>query len=249
MRRIVPALITALTCASCTHGFDGIADPAGALAMTGGPSRSMFYLRRTSAGILLVDLGWFDARPALRRRLAELGARPEDVVAVLLTHSHRDHVGAWREVRGARFFAADPELELLHGRREHGGWLARMVDRLLAPDLPDAGEVRVRTFTGDTVLVFGADTVRAFPVPGHTAGSAAYLIHRVLFLGDGLSHSWLFGGFRPPVARYSEDTARARASLLSVLERARPFGVTTVCTAHADCAPLDDAFWKDVTEP
>ncbi|HUG01677.1 MAG TPA: MBL fold metallo-hydrolase [Longimicrobiales bacterium] len=250
MRRIGLAVLAVIACGGCTHGLDAVAaDPAATLATTGGPSRSMIYARRTPAGVILVDLGWFDARAALRRRLASIGARPEDVVAVLVTHSHRDHVGGWRAVRGARFFAADGELELLHGRSEHGGWLARWGDRLWRPDLPEAGEIRVRTFASDTVLTFGWDTVHAFPVPGHTAGSAAYLIDGVLFLGDGLSHSRVFGGFRPPVGRYSEDPLRARRSLISVLRRARPLGVETVCTAHANCAPFDDTFLLDVSEP
>ncbi len=209
----------------------------------------MIYARGTPAGVVVVDLGWFDAPAALRRGLARIGARPEDVSAVLLTHSHRDHIGGWREVADARFFVADPELELLHGRREHGGWLARLGDRVWSPDLPEAGELRVRAFSSDTVLTFGTDTVYAFPVPGHTAGSAAYLVGGILFLGDGLSHSNLFGGFRPPVRRYSEDAGLARESLMAVLQRAQRLGVSTVCTAHANCAPFDEAFWADVGEP
>ncbi len=77
-------------------------------------------------------------------------------------------------------------------------------------------------------------------MPGHTAGSAAYLMDGVLFVGDGLSHSILFGGFRPPARRYSEDAAAARRSLLEVLERARPRGVRAVCTAHANCGRYDE---------
>lgn len=238
------ALLLSLTAlaAGCTHGLEAVANgrPA-AVATTGGPSQSMLFAKRTEAGIVLVDLGWFGGRAAVRRLLAKLEASPEDVAAVLITHSHRDHIAGWRAVRDARFFVADGELPLLHGRREHGGWLARWSDRILAPDLPEAGEVRVRSFARDTTLVFGADTVFAFPVPGHTAGSAAYLVDGVLFLGDGLSHSRLFGGFRVPVGRYSEDVDLARRSLEAVLERAGDRGARTVCTAHANCAPFDEA--------
>jgi glyoxylase-like metal-dependent hydrolase (beta-lactamase superfamily II) len=36
---------------------------------------------------------------------------------------------------------------------------------------------------GDTIMV-GEVPIRVFAVPGHTAGSAAYLVNGVLFLGD-----------------------------------------------------------------
>jgi glyoxylase-like metal-dependent hydrolase (beta-lactamase superfamily II) len=241
MIRILGALTAALLAAGCTHGLDALSvSPTAAAMTTGGPSQSMVYARRTPARVLLIDGGWFGAREGLRPLLARLGAKPADVIAVLLTHSHRDHVGVWPAVRGARFFVGDPEIELLHGRAEHGGWLARFGDRLFAPVLPEPGEIRVLGFARDTALVFGGDTIRAFRVPGHTAGSAAYLVDGILFLGDGLSHSNLFGGFRPPPGRYSEDAESARRSLLDVLHRARPFGVATVCTAHANCASGED---------
>ncbi|HSM36861.1 MAG TPA: MBL fold metallo-hydrolase [Longimicrobiales bacterium] len=241
MIRILGALAAALVAAGCTHGLDALAsDPAAALVTSGGPSQSMVYARRTSAGIVVVDAGWVGAREQVRPLLSRLDATPGDVVAVLLTHSHRDHIGAWRALRGARFFVGDPEIELLHGRSEHGGWLPRLGDRLLAPDLPEPGEIRVRTFASDTTLVFGADTIRAFLMPGHTAGSAAYLVDGVLFLGDGLSHSTLYDGFRPPLRRYSENDELADRNLRDILRRARSFGVATVCTAHANCASSED---------
>lgn len=39
-------------------------------------------------------------------------------------------------------------------------------------------------FSKDTVFVFGRDTLHAFLVAGHTAGSTAYLFRGVLFVGD-----------------------------------------------------------------
>jgi len=241
MRKLPHAALIALIATGCTHGLHLVEERAtSAYLTTGGPSQSLVYAKRTAAGVVLVDLGWFGAREELPAALSRIEAEPGDVAGVLLTHSHRDHIAGWPAVRQATFFTADAELELLHGRREHGAWLPRWGDRLDPPELPEPGEIRVRTFSADTLLVFGADTVRAFTMPGHTAGSAAYLLDGVLFVGDGLSHSKLFGGFRSPLRRYSEDADLARRSLLEVLERAGARGVRAVCTAHANCAPYDE---------
>lgn len=238
---MLPAVAAALLTTACTHGLHLVEGrPASSYATTGGPSESLIYAKGTAAGVVLVDAGWFGAGDQIPALLSRLGAEPADVAGVLITHSHRDHIAGWPAVSEATFFTADAELELLHGRTEHGGWLVRWGDRLDPPELPEPGEIRVRTFSADTILTFGADTVRAFVMPGHTAGSAAYLMDGVLFVGDGLSHSILFGGFRPPVRRYSEDAAAARRSLLAVLERARPRGVRAVCTAHANCGRYDE---------
>src|SRR3712207_6998395 len=64
------------------------------------PPRSTLFpyttlFRSTDSGVIAIDLGWGEAGWALRRRLRELDAAPEDVTDVFLTHSHRDHIGAW----------------------------------------------------------------------------------------------------------------------------------------------------------
>ena len=215
---------------------------ASALATTNGPNASMIYAARTSAGVVVVDLGWVGADGALRDALARLGAAPRDVVAVLLTHGHRDHTGAWRAVKGATFFVGAGEAPRLRGERMPDGWIPRLADRLRPPRLPRPGEVTVRAIDADTALVFGADTVRAFPVPGHTAGSAAFLVRGVLFVGDAASAGR--GGLRPARAGYTADRARARTSLARLGREAAPYAPTLVCTAHARCAPSTAELWR-----
>jgi glyoxylase-like metal-dependent hydrolase (beta-lactamase superfamily II) len=122
------------------------------------------------------------------------------------------------------------------------GWIPRLADRLRPPRLPRRGEVTVRAIHADTALAFGADTVRAFPVPGHTAGSAAFLLRGVLFVGDAASHGR--GGLRPARAGFTADLALARASLARLERAAAAHAPTLVCTAHARCAPSTPALWR-----
>jgi len=205
------------------------------------PDRSMIFLHRTEEGFIVVDLGWLDAEDTLEAQLRGAGAGPEDVAAVFLTHSHRDHIGGWRLVRHAPFHMALPEVDRFLGREEHEGWIPRTADRMLGPAGPGEGEVEIRPFSGDTTFVFGADTIYAFLIPGHTPGSTAYLVDGLLLAGDGIYRSYV-GDFREAMAGYSDDTAEALRSLESLFQRLEPHRVENLCTAHGRCAPYTPEF-------
>jgi glyoxylase-like metal-dependent hydrolase (beta-lactamase superfamily II) len=219
-------------------------DGVGVASATAGPGDSMFSAFQTDGGVILIDLGWWGAQHRLRGELEGVGAGPEDVIAVFLTHAHRDHIAAWPLVRHATFHLAAAEAPYFFGEREYEGWIPRAADRIAEPSLPVRGEVAVTTFDSDTSFVVGRDTVRAFLVPGHTAGSTAYLVRGVLFAGDALAHTQL--GFRPALPGFSDDVDQAAESLRSLFQRVRPFEPRFVCTAHAKCARFDDAFVRDV---
>lgn len=205
----------------------------------------MVYLARVPGGIVAVDLGWYGADGAVRRALRALGSSPAGVTDVFLTHSHRDHVGAWRLLRASRVHVAAAELPALTGARRHAGWIPRLAERLKPSALPRAGELDARPFAQDTAFAFGADTLRAFLVPGHTAGSAAYLFRGVLFVGDAVTHTRR-GGFAPARRGYSDDAAEAARSLSALWARLPPGAVRHVCTAHARCSAFTADFLADV---
>jgi len=185
LRSLIPIGFAALL-GGCTYHLAEIQEPGRAVAFTTtGPWRSMVYAARTDSGVMVVDLGWAGAGHRLRSRLRGLGVAPAEVTDVFLTHSHRDHIAAWRTVRGARFHLWAPEQPLFEGTKRHVDLPSR-VARANANDAgPRPGEVDVRPYAGDTTFVVGADTVWAYSVPGHTAGSAAYLFRGVLFVGSG----------------------------------------------------------------
>lgn len=225
----------------CTPGMERLRHPPEEVAVTtGGTWSSMIYLTRTDSGILAVDLGWMGGASRLRGALASLGATSADVRAVLITHSHRDHIAAWTQVKGATFYMSAPESTLFVGAAEHRGSMTRFVESIRRSNLPAPGELRVRTFTQDTVLVFGGDTVRAFPIPGHTAGSTAYLVHNRLFVGDAVNMLPIVG-FRKARRMYSDDVDRSTASVRALWERLPVDSTRIVCTAHGKCAPDTEA--------
>lgn len=249
--RRLAASLTALT--GCAHA--GVPQSVRALeadnglrvATTDRGNASLIAVARTAAGVIVVDLGWRGADAALRSALTRVDARPADVTAVLLTHSHRDHVGAWPAVAGARLFVGMGEAARLTGADAHRGWIPRLADRMQAPRLPDATTLRVTEVGGDSTLVFGRDTVRAFALPGHTVGSMAWLVRGVLFVGDGASHDKRTGRLRPARRGFSDDASRAHRSLARLEQAVAPYRVRLVCTAHARCAPPTAALWARLT--
>jgi glyoxylase-like metal-dependent hydrolase (beta-lactamase superfamily II) len=246
MTRNIAVLATMLLTA-CTMNMQAVREPSRSYAVaTAPPWQSMVYAARTDSGVVVVDLGWYGAGNDLRRALAHLGARPEDVTDVFITHTHRDHIGGWRAVRQARFHLSAAEAPYFQGAAHHGDLPSRAGEAVLGNPAPWMGEVHVRPFTSDTLFTFGRDTLRAYLLPGHTPGHAAYLFRRVLFMGD--AFSWhLVGGISPADEIFTENSGENRGNVRALLDRVLPLGVDWACNAHAKCVRPDSAFVRRIT--
>jgi hydroxyacylglutathione hydrolase len=128
--------------------------------------------------LALVDAGNDKEGKALRAELSRRGKGPNDVVAVLITHGHPDHVAALPVFPKAQLFAMEAEAASLAGTDEPRGMLRRFV-----PARPTGLTVSRLLKDGES-FALGQRKARAFWVPGHTRGSAAYLVDGILFLGD-----------------------------------------------------------------
>jgi glyoxylase-like metal-dependent hydrolase (beta-lactamase superfamily II) len=110
--------------------------------------------------------------------MREAGLDPADARLALVTHAHWDHVGALGDLPNARVLLSRAELKwtqpfdrfLDHGVMPHQ--LKRAKDRLASFD-----------FTGPPVDgfpasfdVFGDGSIVGVPLPGHTPGSAGWLV-------------------------------------------------------------------------
>jgi len=161
------------------------------------------YFRYGDASIL-IDLGFDDPSPASQWRaprhqrspgveagLAALGARPDDITHVLITHAHGDHVaggavpvnGAWRP----RF----PKARHILGRADWVGNPAREnPDSLLSRHLnPVVAAGLFETVDSEREIVPG---VTMIPAPGESAGHCIIRLRSgdgaFFFLGDLFHH-------------------------------------------------------------
>ncbi len=74
-------------------------------------------------------------------------------------------------------------------------------------------------------------------MPGHTAGSAAYLADGVLFLGDSAS-ARKDGALVPAVGLFSDDAAQNHAALKALGARLQSGGLRVDALAFAHSGPL-----------
>jgi glyoxylase-like metal-dependent hydrolase (beta-lactamase superfamily II) len=154
-------------------------------------------LVKTSAGPVLFDACW--RKGELTARLKEQGFTPADVVAVFMTHGHGDHVGGLEVLGNATLHALADEQDTLTKNAKENGAIER-------------------TLTDGEVVTIGDTAIRVYGVPGHTPGSAAYLVGGTLILGDNALINGKLELVPVPEDR-SDDPAQLIRSVVSLSDR------------------------------
>ncbi len=198
------------------------------------------YAVRWSDGWALVDTGLPDRAEPVLDALAGLGARPEDVRDIVLTHSHIDHSGSAADLAaatGARVLAGAGDAAVVRGELPEPPpvleeWEVPIFESVQAT-LGELATLR-RPCRIDRELVDGdtldwGEEVRVVAVPGHTAGSVALHLTSsgVLFTGDTIANvqEVMLGVF-------NTDRQQAIASF----HRQAALDVQTACFGHG--API-----------
>lgn len=162
--------------------------------------------------VALIDAGNDKTGKAILAELSRRQLGPDAVTAILLTHGHPDHTAAIAVFPKAQVMALEADSGLVAGTASAHGPITRMF-----PASPTGVKVTQPLQDGQTVTL-GDTTVQVFAVPGHTQGSAAYLVDGVLFLGDAADVS-RDGKLQEAPWAFSDSQAQDRASLVSLDKR------------------------------
>lgn len=153
------------------------------------------------AGVMLIDAGYPGQRDDVIASLRAIGAEPEDVCAILLTHAHIDHFGSaiwFAETHGTPVYCHADEVG--HAKREYLEQvsLADLIPHMWQPrwikwTLEIAGKGALTRDGIPTAQPFTEDVAgglpcrpMAIPTPGHTNGHCSYIVDGVLVSGDAL---------------------------------------------------------------
>jgi hydroxyacylglutathione hydrolase len=178
--------------------------------------------------VALIDAGNDVQGKAILAELKRRNLGPDAVTAVLLTHGHPDHFNGCHLFPAAPVYALAADVALAEGREGGKSPVAKLFG------FKPTGIKIARGLVDGETLTLGDTKVQVFAVPGHTAGSAAYLVDGVLFLGDSAASN-NDGKILPAPWQFSDDPAQNRASLKALADRLRPqaASIKTLVPAHS----------------
>jgi glyoxylase-like metal-dependent hydrolase (beta-lactamase superfamily II) len=181
--------------------------------------------------VALIDAGDDENGDVIKTELTRRQLTPDSVTAILLTHGHPDHIGAVKAFPKAQVMALQAEVALVEGRAGARGPVPR-----LFPVSPTGIAVTHPLTDGEVVMV-GDVPIRVYAVPGHTAGSAAYVVNGALMVGDSADIA-SDGSLQGSPWLFSDSQSDNRASLVRLGQRLAAEGttVTAIVPSHSGSA-------------
>jgi len=133
------------------------------------------YLLKSGNDFIAIDGG--NSVEGIKSGLNKLNINPDNVVAVLLTHTDGDHVNALSLFPKAKIYISKQEEQMINGKTSRFAFFKNSISADSYSTIEDNQVFNILNYAIQGILV-----------PGHTPGSMCYLIKdKYLFTGDALS--------------------------------------------------------------
>lgn len=179
------------------------------------------YMLENESAAVVIDPG--EITPELMLFAKENNEKRQK--AILLTHCHFDHIAGINELKkvfNADVFISAADAEGLNNPNINVSRYLTGNSFLLTAD---------KQLNDGDVLTFGNDSITVLMTPGHTKGSACFIMGDVIFSGDTL--------FKMNIGRYDLPTANAKELLMSLKRIKNLSGDYTVYSGHGDVTTLE----------
>lgn len=176
---------------------------------------SNVFLIKDSNEYIAIDAG--NKIETVKNELSKLEINPNQVKAVLLTHSDADHVAGLGLFKNAKVYLSKEEEQMINGETARMLIFKNKIASKKYELINDLQEFHI-----------GNIKIKGILTPGHTPGAMCYVINdKYLFTGDLLSiKSGEISGFNEI---FNMDT---ETSLKSVSRITNLTGIEYICTAH-----------------
>ena len=167
--------------------------------------------------------------------LSWLHAGRGDITDVFFTHGHGDHTAGAVSLRNVHLRLGAGDLALAEKKVPPEALAGKAFT--LAMSYPAITATDPLTGAATIDVGEGKETkkVKAFPIPGHTPGSYAFLYDGVLFVGDAMIFKQ--GRLDPAIKLFDAHPEENKASIRQLQKQVENEDIDIVCTGHGGCTP------------
>jgi len=190
------------------------------------------YAARAGTHVVLFDAGADPSGRGIDDALSALHAGRGDVSDLFLTHAHPDHLAGAAGLGSAKVHLGEADVPTAEGRAPQDKLVVRLIAKAQGVPPVTVGA----PLNGVTTIDLGGKVVKAFPVPGHTPGSYAFLYDGVLFVGDTMTFKQ--GRLDRGPSLFDSDGEQLKASVRNLKAQLAGADLDAVCAGHGGCTPV-----------
>lgn len=193
------------------------------------------YGAKVGNKVILFDAGADPGGAPIDAVLGWLHAGRSDVTDLFVTHGHGDHTAGASTLGKVRVRMGAGDIALAEKKVPPEALAGKAMTLAMSYPAVTATDPITGPATIDIGAGADAKKVKAFPIPGHTPGSYAYLYDGVLFVGDAMIFKQ--GRLDPAIKLFDAHPDENKASIRALQKQVENEEIDIICTGHGGCTP------------